>query len=143
MSIVGENIRKLRIERGYTQKELAEMLNVSQNAVHNWETGKREPNMTMLHNIAKILNKSIILLVEGTEDKYPLSQDDYRIDLENSMTDDEKHYFANFKTAKIAQEIYENKELSLLFDAAKDAAPEDLQTVHTMLLALKKKERGE
>ena len=55
----------------------------------------------------------------------------------------EESYYTNPDTAKIAQEIYENKDLSLLFDAAKDATPEDLQTVHTMLMALKKKERGE
>ena len=48
----------------------------------------------------------------------------------------------NPETSKIAQEIYDNKELSLLFDAARDADPEDLQTVHSMLMALKRKEQG-
>ena len=41
------------------------------------------------------------------------------------------------------QEIYDNKELSLLFDAAKDAEPEDLQALHGMLMALKRKEKGD
>lgn len=44
------------------------------------------------------------------------------------------------ETSEMAQEIYENKELKLLFDAARDADPEDLKTVHSMLLALKRKE---
>lgn len=56
-----------------------------------------------------------------------------------SNTDD---YYLNPETSKIAQEIYDNKELSLLFDAARDADPEDLQTVHSMLMALKRKEQG-
>lgn len=90
MSTIGENIKKCRIERGMTQKKLSELLNVSQNAVHNWETGKREPNMAILHQIAKILDKSIILLIDGNEEKHPLSADDYKIDLFNSMTDEEK-----------------------------------------------------
>ena len=55
----------------------------------------------------------------------------------------ESEYYLNPKTREIAQEIYENKNLSLLFDAARDASPEDLQTVHTMLSALKKKENHE
>ena len=63
------------------------------------------------------------------------------------MTGQEKEggekYYINDETASIAQEIFENKELRLLFDAAKDAQPEDLQTVHQMLLALKRKERGD
>ncbi len=68
-------------------------------------------------------------------------------DISKILTDElhsrNESYYTNPETAQIAQEIYENKELSLLFDAARDAEPEDLQTVHTMLLALKKKERGE
>ena len=62
------------------------------------------------------------------------------------MTGKEKEggskYYLNDETAAIAQNIFENKELRLLFDAAKDAEPEDLETVHSMLLALKRKERG-
>ena len=37
--------------------------------------------------------------------------------------------------------ILESKELRLLFDAARDAEPEDLKAVHNMLLALKRKEQ--
>lgn len=54
----------------------------------------------------------------------------------------ETEYYINPETAAIAQDIFENKELRLLFDAARDADPEDLETVHSMLLALKRKERG-
>lgn len=50
-------------------------------------------------------------------------------------------YYLDAETAKKAQEIFENKQLSLLFDAARDADPEDLETVHTMLMALKNKEK--
>ena len=44
---------------------------------------------------------------------------------------------------QVAQEIFENKDLRVLFDAAKDASPEDLKTTYDMLMALKKKERGD
>jgi len=52
-------------------------------------------------------------------------------------------YYLNEETAQTAQKIFENKELRLLFDTAKDADPDDLKTVHDMLLALKRKERGD
>ena len=51
-------------------------------------------------------------------------------------------YYHDNETAQMAQEIFENKELRLLFSAARDASPEDLKTTHDMLMALKRKERG-
>ena len=51
-------------------------------------------------------------------------------------------YYFNEDTRDMAQAIFENKELRVLFDAARNSSPEDLQTVHSMLLALKRKEQG-
>lgn len=72
--------------------------------------------------------------------------DYFKVSLEYLMTGKEKEggetYYLNEETADTAQKIFENKELRLLFDTAKDADPEDLKTVHDMLLALKRKERG-
>lgn len=53
-----------------------------------------------------------------------------------------ENYYLNEETTKIAQDIFENKELRLLFDTARNAEPEDLKAVHNMLLALKRKELG-
>lgn len=58
------------------------------------------------------------------------------------MSGEEAEYYTNPETAEMAQKIFENRDLRLLFDAAADAPPEDLQLVHQMLLALKSKERG-
>lgn len=52
-------------------------------------------------------------------------------------------YYLNPETAKVAQEMFENKELRVLFDAARDASPEDLKAVYDVLLALKRKEQGD
>ena len=52
------------------------------------------------------------------------------------------YYYLNKKTKEIAQEIYKNEELALLFDAARDASPEDLQIVYTMLSVLKKNKKN-
>lgn len=54
----------------------------------------------------------------------------------------EENYYYDEETRDMAQAIFENKELRILFDAARDSSPEDLQTVHSMLLALKRKEQG-
>ena len=39
MNVVSNSIKKLREEKGMTQDELAEKLNVTRQAVSNWETG--------------------------------------------------------------------------------------------------------
>lgn len=55
---------------------------------------------------------------------------------------DSEKYYLNDETAQMAQKLFENKNLRILFDAAQDATPEDLKTTYDMLMALKKKERG-
>lgn len=42
MSAIGEKIRRLRTERGLSQKELATLIGVTAGAVGNWEAGTRE-----------------------------------------------------------------------------------------------------
>lgn len=49
-------------------------------------------------------------------------------------------YYLNDETARIAQDIFENKELRLLFSVQRDMEPEDLKALHNMALALKRKE---
>ena len=47
----GKMIVRLRKEKGMTQKQLAEMLNVSDKAVSRWENGKNYPDIeTMMHS---------------------------------------------------------------------------------------------
>ena len=65
-----ERIRQLRISATMTQKELADKLGVSQNAIYNWENGKREPNVETLEKIAKLFNITISQLLEQ-ENNFP------------------------------------------------------------------------
>ena len=68
------------------------------------------------------------------------------VSIDYLMTGKEKEggetYYFNEETKKIAQKVFENKSLRMLMDSAQDATPEDIETVHSMLLALKRKERG-
>lgn len=55
---------------------------------------------------------------------------------------EEKHY-EDPVTAELAQRMKDDHDLRLLFSAARDAKPETLQAVYDILVALKKRERGE
>jgi len=57
-------LKALRIQNGLTQQELANSLNVSQNAIYNWENGKREPNMSMQKKIAEIFDIALYILID-------------------------------------------------------------------------------
>lgn len=67
--MVGKNIKKHRVSKNMSQEDLAEHLNVSRQAVSNWETGKTQPDIETLHNISMILDVSIEELIYGTERK--------------------------------------------------------------------------
>lgn len=54
----GRIIKQLRNDKGYSQKQLAEILNVAQNTVSNWENGTRETDNKTLVELAKIFNVS-------------------------------------------------------------------------------------
>lgn len=53
------NIKKLRTETGLTQEELAERLDVCQQAVAKWENGYATPRIEKLIELAKLLGCSI------------------------------------------------------------------------------------
>ena len=43
MADIAAQLKRFRLNAKMTQQELAVLLNVSQNAIFNWENGKREP----------------------------------------------------------------------------------------------------
>lgn len=57
------NVERLRKEQGMTQNQLAEKVNVTQQAISMIENGYRIPSMKLLVKIAKVLNVSIDDLV--------------------------------------------------------------------------------
>lgn len=123
--IFAKNLKHYMVASGKNQMDLMRDLGLSSSTVSNWCTGSKLPRMDKVQMLADYFH---ILKSDLLEEKSPV---------------DNNTYYLNPETSRIAQEIYDNKELSLLFDAARDADPEDLQTVHSMLMALKRKERGQ
>lgn len=90
----------------------------------DWKKGKSSPKQEKLQKIADYFNVSLEYLMTGEE------------------KEGGEKYYLNDETAKVAQEIFNNKELRALFSVTKDADPEDIRALHNMALALKRKERG-
>ena len=65
---IGKNIRKLRKEHNLTQEELAELLNVTSQAVSKWENGTGMPDISQIIPLASVFGVSTDLLF-GVSDK--------------------------------------------------------------------------
>lgn len=62
---IGALLKRLRTERGLTQKQAAEMLSVSDKAVSKWERGAGCPDISMLTEISRIYGVSAEALLNG------------------------------------------------------------------------------
>ncbi len=65
MRDISKNIKQLRIQKGMTQDELAEMLFVTRQTVSNYEVGKSRPDVDMLINIAAALDTDVNTVIYG------------------------------------------------------------------------------
>ena len=117
-----ERIKSLCKDYGISMNKLEETLGFGKGYIS--KLGNSTPNATKIKKIADYFNVSVDYLMTGNE------------------SDTEKYYL-NDETAQVAQEIFENKELKVLFDVQKDMDPDDLRALHSMALALKRKERGD
>lgn len=78
---IGSFISELRKEQGMTQQELANKLHVTKQAVSKWECDKSLPDITLIEQLAKILNVSVVELLHGER-----KAEDYSLSETNSMT---------------------------------------------------------
>lgn len=66
---VGENIKKIRIKREMTQKELGNLVGVNESYIRAYESGKRNPKQNSLESIAKALHVDIEVLINSEFDE--------------------------------------------------------------------------
>ena len=64
---IGKRMAFFRKEKGITQRELADNLHISYQAVSKWELGKALPTVEMLYEISNILNVTVDSLLSGNE----------------------------------------------------------------------------
>ena len=60
-----KNLKSVRKDCCFTQKEVASKLNVVESCYANWEQGRTEPNVDMLRKLSEIFNMSIDDLING------------------------------------------------------------------------------
>ena len=116
---------KLLKAKGCSAYQVSKATGIAQSTLSDWKNGKSIPKADKIQKIADFFGVSAEYLMTGNEGE------------------EGKKYYLNDETAEMAQKLFESRELRVLFDAAQDATPEDLKTTYDMIMALKRKERGE
>ena len=63
--IIGKFLAEERKHKEYTQKQLADILNISDKTISKWETGKSLPDLEMMNSLCQIFDISINELLSG------------------------------------------------------------------------------
>lgn len=84
-----KTLKKLRTEKGLSQRELAELLFVTRSTVNRWENGNRLPDAAMLSRLSRCLDVDVSTLLSTTmeNDEAPnvIMVDDHKIILTGSL----------------------------------------------------------
>ena len=85
---IGKRIAALRREKNLKQDDLAQMLEVSPQAISKWENDQTCPDISLLPKLAKILGVSVDELLSGKQELQPvvtLVPEDQRKDIKDMM----------------------------------------------------------
>lgn len=119
---MAERIKERRLALGLTQEDLGNRIGLQKSAIAKYENGRVE-------NVKRSIIQRMAAALECTPSYLLGFEDD--------------GYYYDPDTAEIAEQMRNSEEMSMLFDEARDADPEDLKAIYNMLLALKRKERHE
>ena len=64
---LGQKIKKLRNDKGLTQKDLADQVHVTFQTVSKWENDENEPDVSTLRELAKLFGCSLDYLLSEEE----------------------------------------------------------------------------
>lgn len=91
---LGDNVRKSRKSKGWSQRELAERTDTDTSYINRVETGKVNPSVAVLERIAVALECSLDQLVKGTEEPEVEIRDKGladRVRLIDSLDEEDRH----------------------------------------------------
>ena len=111
MEDFSKRLKKLRLEKGLLQRELAELLNLTRPAITYYELGKRFPDQEILKKIADFFDVSIDYLVGRVNHKNPAlseTKEEYLVQTEHydpisDLPPEAQRLFKDFKEFILAK----------------------------------------
>jgi transcriptional regulator with XRE-family HTH domain len=110
--IFSERLKQLRLEKGLTQKEVADLVKVNRVTYTNWEKGNREPSFEKLFLLAESLGTNIDYLLGNSDNpKKSTTQDE---DINFSATYIKDFLYVIYGSQKTMEEFSVSSEEELL-----------------------------
>ncbi len=69
LALIGRKIKTARREADYSQKELAQLLKLSDKTVSAYEVGRAQPSLQTLSRLGKVLHKPINYFLDDAEER--------------------------------------------------------------------------
>ncbi|MDE5697226.1 MAG: helix-turn-helix domain-containing protein [Lachnospiraceae bacterium] len=107
---VSEMIRKLRTDKGISQETLADLCDVSMQAVSKWENGQSCPDISFLPLLAEYFGVSIDYLLTGRNNAVENTADGLISKLTEQDLKDDVLYIIQYRNGKILDKKQWNKE---------------------------------
>ena len=110
-----EQFEKLLNEHGVKAADVAKATGIRHSTFTDWKMGRTNPKIDKLKKIADYFGVTVDFLMNGQQNEY----------------------YINDETAEIAQQVFDDPNLRLLFDAAKGVRPENVRLAAEILLRMK------
>jgi len=122
--LFSNRLSSLMSERNINQREIAQVVGVSESTVGKWLLLKAIPRMGVIQKLADYFNVGKSYFLEDVHDQT-------------------QGYYTDPEVAEYAEELRTNPKYRLLFDASKDLSKEDIDFVVNMIEQLKAREGKE
>lgn len=116
MSRIGLRIKAIRKQKGLTQKELGERLNVSGAMIAQYETGKRKPKKETIEQIAKALDVPSYDLLDNRFEEINDIIKSLNLGVPISVDKENKEMFIGFPTDESIQDFKKGQDKTKLLD---------------------------
>lgn len=125
--MIGQRIRELRLANELTQKELSDYLGLTPKMISFYELEQRVPPSDIILKLAE---------------KFQVSTD-YLLGNTNEKTISNSGYYHDPEVVSIANEMKENPDIRVLFDATRGLKKESIEEVRRFVEFQKARERGD
>jgi len=126
--LFSERLKELMDSNNENTYTLAELLHLTPATISRYTTGDISPKITTIQVIANYFKINPAWLMGYDVDKNAYQQYIYGLDV-GGVNDSTTNYYINDETRQMAQEIYDNPDLRILFDATRKITTEDIKAV--------------
>lgn len=121
--VMARNILYYMNKKGKTRKEVCADLGFPYSTFVDWCAGNKYPRIDKIEIMAEYFGCKKSDLIEDKPH--------------------EEAYYTNEQTAEIAEKIYQDKYMGMVFDTLKDSSPEQIKNFYDMLQLMKRAENHE